>query len=191
MIRSLMTGVLCLGMTAAASAQCKVSIETVDDIDSTRLIVSEPVNVGLMVPSNHRTAEGMLMVEEAKLLFCFSENDTLGAFFLTIAAAERDYYGIDNGNNVFLILADGTLLELMNYPDRGVLDDKTLMRVYMHTCVMPVDFFYLLCDTYIDRIRIVYKGHKRTIKLLPEQQEEVRKAIRCVGEKLYFYPFRP
>ncbi len=176
---------------APAHSQCGVAIETIDEFDSTRLVVSHPVNVGYMVPSNHRTAEGMLMVEEAKLLFSFTENDTMGAFFLTIAAAERDYYGIDEGYNVYLILADGTLLEMMDYPDRGVLDDKTLMRIYTHTCVSPVDFFFLLAETYIDRIRITYKGYKRTIKLLPEQQEEVRKAIRCVGEKLHFYPFRP
>ncbi len=191
MKRILLMAILWLVHFAHAHGQCKIAIETVDEFDSTRLVVSQPVNVGFMVPSNHRTAEGMLMVEEAKLLFSFTENDTMGAFFLTIAAAERDYYGIEDGYNVYLILADGTLLELMDYPDRGVLDDKTLMRIYTHTCVAPVDFFYLVAETYIDRIRILYKGYKRTIKLQPEQQEAVRQAIRCVGEKLYFYPLRP
>ena len=174
-----------------AQGQCKVAIETVDEFDSTRLVVAQPINVGYMIPSNHRTADGMLMVEEAKLLFSFTENDTMGAFFLTIAAAERDYFSIDKGYNVYLMMADSTLLELMDYPDKGVLDEKTLMRIYTHTCVAPVDFFYHLAEVYIDRIRITYKEHKRTIRLLPEQQEAIRSAIRCVGEKLFFYPFRP
>lgn len=174
-----------------ALGQCKVAIETVDEFDSTRLVVAQPINVGYMIPSNHRNADGMLMVEEAKLLFSFTENDTMGAFFLTIAAAERDYFSIDKGYNVYLMMSDSTLLELMDYPDKGVLDEKTLMRIYTHTCVAPVDFFYHLAEVYIDRIRITYKEHKRTIRLLPEQQEAVRNAIRCVGEKLFFYPFRP
>jgi hypothetical protein len=175
----------------AAFGQCKVAIETIDEFDSTRLVVAQPVNVGYMIPSNHRNADGMLMVEEAKLLFSFTENDTMGAFFLTIAAAERDFFSIEKGYNVYLMMADSTLLELMDYPDKGVFDDNTLMRIYTHTCVAPVDFFYLMADVYIDRIRITYKEHKRTIRLLPEQQEAVRSAIRCVGEKLQFYPFRP
>ncbi len=176
---------------ASAHGQCKVALETVDEFDSTRLVVAQPINVVYMIPSNHRNADGMLMVEEAKLLFSFTENDTMGAFFLTIAAAERDYFSIDKGYHVYLMMTDSTILELMDYPDKGVLDEKTLMRIYTHTCVAPVDFFYHLADVYIDRIRITYKDHKRTIKLLPEQQEAVRSAIRCVGEKLYFYPFRP
>ena len=176
---------------AAAHAQCKVAVETIDEFDSTRLVVSQPVNIGNMIPSNHRNADGMLMVEEAKVLFSFTENDTLGAFFLTIAAAEREYYTTEEGYNIYLIMADGTLLEMMNYPDKGAMDDKTLMRIYTHTCVAPVQYFFIMADTYIDRIRILYKGHKRTIKLTPEQQEEARKAIRCVGEKLYFYPIKP
>lgn len=191
MKRPLLMTFLWLTALVSAYAQCKVAIETIDEFDSTRLVVSHPVNIGNMIPSNHRNADGMLMVEEAKLLFSFTENDTLGAFFLTIGAAERDYYGTENGYNVYLILADGTLLELMNYPDKGVMDDKTLMRIYTHTCVAPVQFFYLMADTYIDRIRILYKGHKRTIKLTPEQQEAARQSIRCVGEKLHFYPLRP
>ncbi|HRD81858.1 MAG TPA: hypothetical protein PLL53_13935 [Saprospiraceae bacterium] len=191
MKRLLLMTFLWLTTLAAAHAQCKVAVETIDEFDSTRLVVSQPVNIGNMIPSNHRNADGMLMVEEAKLLFSFTENDTLGAFFFTIAAAEREYYATEEGYNVYLIMADGTLLEMMNYPDKGTMDDKTLMRIYTHTCVVPVQYFFIMADTYIDRIRILYKGHKRTIKLTPEQREEARKAIRCVGEKLYFYPIKP
>jgi hypothetical protein len=191
MKRLLLMTFLWLTTLAAAHAQCKVAVETIDEFDSTRLVVSQPVNIGNMIPSNHRNADGMLMVEEAKVLFSFTENDTLGAFFLTIAAAEREYYTTEEGYNIYLIMADGTLLEMMNYPDKGAMDDKTLMRIYTHTCVAPVQYFFIMADTYIDRIRILYKGHKRTIKLTPEQQEEARKAIRCVGEKLYFYPIKP
>lgn len=191
MKRLLLMTFLWLTTLAAAHAQCKVAVETIDEFDSTRLVVSQPVNIGNMIPSNHRNADGMLMVEEAKLLFSFTENDTLGAFFFTIAAAEREYYATEEGYNVYLIMADGTLLGMMNYPDKGTMDDKTLMRIYTHTCVAPVQYFFIMADTYIDRIRILYKGHKRTIKLTPEQREEARKAIRCVGEKLYFYPIKP
>ena len=183
---------LLTSLLAYSQKPCNIAIETVDEFDSTRLVVSQPVNIGYLIPSNHRSADAdRPMVEEAKLLFSFSENDTLGAFFFMIAAAERDYYSIDTGYNVYVVLSDGTLLEMMDYPDKGVIDDKTLLRIYTHTCVTPVEFFYLMADTYIERIRIVYKTHKRTIKLSPEQQEEVRHAIRCVGEKLQFYPIRP
>ncbi len=191
MKRLFLLPVLWLSFHISAFGQCKIAVETMDEFDSTRLVVSHPVNIGYMVPSNFKTVDGVTFVEQAKLLFSFVENDTMGAFFLTIAAAERDYYSIDPGYNVYFILSDGMLLEAMNYPDRGVFDDKTLMRIYSHTCVTPVEYFYLMTEHYIDKIRINYKNHKHTIILSPEQREEVRKAIRCVGEKLNFYPMRP
>lgn len=191
MKRFLLLPVCWLVMFGPAYSQCEIAIETIDEFDSTRLVVAQPVNIGYMVPSNYRTIDGFSMVEEAKILFSFVENDTMGAFFLTIAAAERDYYSIEPGYNVYFILSDGMLLEAMNYPDRGVIDEGTLMRVYSHTCVTPVEYFYLMTEHYIDKIRINYRDHKRTLVLSPEQKEAVRDAVRCVGEKLYFYPMRP
>jgi hypothetical protein len=187
----LLLPLLWLAFHFSAAGQCNIAIDVIDEFDSTRLVVAQPVSIGYLVPSNYKTVEGLSLVEEAKILFSFTENDTMGAFFLTIAAAERDYHSIDDGYNIFIILSDGTLLEIMHYSDRGYIDEKTLMRIYTHTCVTPVEYFYLMAEHYIDKIRINYKDHKHTIVLSPDQKEQTRQAIRCVGEKLKFYPIRP
>ncbi len=73
------------------SGQCvSVKIET-DPFDSTRIIFDKPINIGGLVTSNFEIEEGNKMVEEAKLLVTFAENDSLESFFLTLALMEWEY----------------------------------------------------------------------------------------------------
>lgn len=175
----------------AAQAQCEYAIDSVDEFDSTRIVSFQPINIGYLVPSQVETPKGPLMIEEAKLLFTFSQNDTLDVFFLTIAVPEWDYEPIDKDFNVWLKLSNEQIVNLYNVPDRGTFDPKTNMRLYQHTCVVPIDLFYNLTHHTIEKIRIQYRNKKRTINLLPEQQEEVRKAVRCIGEAVQLFPIKP
>ena len=59
------------------SGQCtSVKIET-DAFDSTRVIYDKPLNIGGLVTSNFEVEEGNKMVEEAKLLVSYAENDSI------------------------------------------------------------------------------------------------------------------
>jgi len=63
------------------SGQCtSVKIET-DAFDSTRVIYDKPLNIGGLVTSNFEVEEGNKMVEEAKLLVTYAENDSIESFF--------------------------------------------------------------------------------------------------------------
>lgn len=172
-------------------AQCEYPIDTVDRFDSTRLIVFKPITIGYMVPSQVLSDEGPTLVEEAKVLFIYTENDSINSFFFTFATAERDYYSIETGRTVWILLSNEQIIELYNVPDRGTFDSKSNMRIYQHTCVVPLDLFYNLTHHTIQMIRINYNGYKKTIKLLPKQQEEVRQAIRCIGEAVNLFPIKP
>ena len=58
------------------SGQCtSVKIET-DAFDSTRVVYDKPLNIGGLVTSNFEVEEGNKMVEEAKLLVTYAENDS-------------------------------------------------------------------------------------------------------------------
>lgn len=172
-------------------AQCEYPIDTIDRFDSTRLIVFEPITIGYMVPNQVLTEEGPGLVEEAKVLFIYTENDSINSFFFTFATAEREYYSIETGRTVWIMLSNEQIVELYNVPDRGSFDSKTNMRIYQHTCVVPIDLFYNLTHHTIQMIRINYNGYKKTIKLLPDQQERIREAVRCIGETVKLFPIKP
>ena len=180
------------GLLTDAAAQCEVAIDTIDEFDATRTIVTSPINIGYLIASEYLTPEGPKMVEEAKLLFSYSEADSLSSFFLTVGTVEREFYVIESAmNNVLLKLTNEEVIGLLNVPDRGKFDPNTNMRLYQHTCVVPLDAFYNLMHHDIAILRIRYKGYFHDIKLLPEQQEQVREAIRCVGEELGLFPVKP
>jgi len=175
----------------AVHAQCELAFDEYDDFDSTRVVAAEVVSVGYLVPSKFETLDGPKLVEEAKLLFSFSESDSISSFFLTLAALEYEYFSIQNGTNVMLRLEGGEVLGLYNIPDRGSFDKGTNMRVYLHTCVVPVDMFYKLTNKPVEMIRIEYKSRKRTIKLSKEQQQAFMEAVKCVGLVTPFLPVEP
>lgn len=174
------------------SGQCtSVKVET-DAFDSTRIIFDKPINIGGLVTSNFEVEDGNKMIEEAKLLVTFAENDSLESFFLTVALMEWDYQVLESGENVFLLLENGSIIKLNNVEDRGILDKKTNMRRYEAVCVLPIDLYYALAHFKTDKIRLQYKsGIKRTVSLFTEQQKKFQQTIRCVGEAAGVMPVKP
>ena len=174
------------------SGQCvSVKIET-DPFDSTRIIFDKPINIGGLVTSNFEIEEGNKMVEEAKLLVTFAENDSLESFFLTLALMEWEYQVLESGENVFLLLENGSIVKLNTVEDRGTFDKKTNMRRYEAVCVFPVDLYFALTHFKVDKIRIQYKsGLKRTVSVFADQQKRLQNSIRCVGESAGIMPLKP
>lgn len=173
-------------------AKCELAADEVDAFDSTRTIISKTVNIGYQIPSQFLLEDGTnKIIEEGKAIFSYTENDSINCFLLTLAMAEHTYYSIEPEYNVLLLLSDQRVFGLYNVPDKGTFDKKTNMRIYQHTCIVPLDLFYALTHQKIERIRIEYKGYKKTLEILPEQQNAIREAIRCVGEAAQLYPVKP
>ncbi|NUO01215.1 MAG: hypothetical protein HUU01_11430 [Saprospiraceae bacterium] len=205
-IGSVILMVFCLGASIGATAQtkkakapekkeapCKLAFDELDDFDSLRTIGAEAVSFGLFIPSRFETENGPKIIDEGKLLFMYTENDSINSFFMTLAIPEYDYQSITNDYNVFIKLLDSEteVIPLYNVPDQGTFDKGTNMRIYQHTCVVPIDLFYQLVYNKIDKIRIVYKKQKRTFTLTPEQQEAIQKAVQCVGKAAGLWPVKP
>jgi hypothetical protein len=174
------------------SGQCtSVKIET-DAFDSTRVVYDKPINIGGLVTSNFEVEEGNKMVEEAKLLVTYAENDSIESFFLTLALMEWEYQVLEAGENVMLLLENGSIVKLNTVEDRGTLDKKTNMRRDEAVCVLPIDLYYALAHFKTDKIRLQYKsGIKRTVSLFSEQQKKFQQTIRCVGEAAGVMPVKP
>lgn len=172
--------------------QCNSVKAETDAFDSTRIIVDNPINIGGLVTSNFELETGSKIIEEAKLLISFAENDSLESFFLTLAIMEWEYQVLDSGQNVWLLLDNGSIIKLNNVEDRGVLDKKTNMRRYEAVCVLPIDLYFALTHYQIEKIRLQYKsGFKRTISIFTEQQKRLQQAIKCVGEVAGKLPIKP
>jgi hypothetical protein len=83
------------------------------------------------------------------------------------------------------------LIGLYTVPDRGNFDRKTNMRIYTHTCVVPLDQVFNLSYTGIEKIRINYKTGRHTITLDKMQRESIKKAVQCVAEAMKLFPSKP
>ena len=196
-----------------ANAQCDLAINEIDDFDSTHTVVTKAINIGYMIPSNFQTVDGYKMIEEGKIMFTFTQNDTLDAFFIVIALAEREFLTVEEGFNVILkvesptdtvdlgkdvpktdateITTGSDLIGLYTIPDRGSFDRKTNMRIYTHTCVVPLDQVFNLSYVGIEKIRINYKTSKHTITLDKEQRESIKRAVQCVAKAMKLFPSKP
>ena len=173
------------------SAQCEVAFDEIDDFDSLRTVASNPVAFGYMIPSLFETMDGPMLIEEGKAMVMYSENDSINSFFLTLAIPEYTYQPIKSGFNVLMKLSDGEVISFYNVPDKGTFDKDTNMRIYQHTCIVPLDMYYRLTFSTIEAIRIEYKNIKRTLIVSQEQQEAIRQAMQCVGERVALYPVKP
>jgi hypothetical protein len=179
-------------LTNLLMAQCDYAVDEIDPFDSTRLVALQPIDIGYKIPSQYTDEYGDLtMIDQGKALITYTENDSISGFFFTIALAERDYHSTKDGVQVGLLLSDERVIWLRNFPDNGEFDSDTNMRIYQHTCVMPLDTYYALTFQKIEMIRVAYPGYKKTLKLLPEQQEAIREAFRCIGEAVGLYPVKP
>lgn len=175
------------------SAQCKFSVDEIDPFDSTRLVMSRPMSFGNLIPSKFETAKGPKIIDEAKMVFSHSESDrdSINSFFLTIVVPEYEYQPIESGKNVLLAFADSTVIALQNFPDNGTFNADTNMRMYQHTCIVPLDVFYRMTFSEVIMIRIRYDSKKRTIPLSKAQQKALKEAVICVGEAVGFVPNKP
>lgn len=168
------------------SAQCDIAIDKFDDFDSTRLIAAQPMNIGYMIASGNVTEdlEGKEYVEEAKIVFSYSDEKEIRAFFLSIAVAERKFHMIDEGFNVMLKFKNEQIYTLFNAPEKGEFNRDILMWNYLHTSVIPLEVFHMLKEGHLEKIRINYKNYKKTIELEESQQKALQEAVLCVAERL-------
>ena len=174
-----------------ANAQCDLALDEVDEFDSTRVISAAPISIGNIIPSLFETVDGPLFIDEAKIMFTFSENDSIKSFFITLAIPEYEYQPIEKDFNIYLKLSDGGVVRLYNVPDRGTFDRHTNMRLYQHTCIVPLDMFSRLTFSFIERIRVSYKFQDRDFEIKPDQQQAMRDAVQCVGRATGLYPIKP
>lgn len=185
------TVVISLVITLGLNGQCEFLLLEKDEFDSTVTVATPPLNIGFLMGTDYLEEDGLKMVEESKLMLSYGENDSIRSFFLTIAAIESDYQEIDWGANILLKLSNDSIIGLYNLPDRGVFDRKINMRIYTHQAIVPIDVYYALIHYEIEKIRIQYKGYKRTITITPNQQKVILKQIRCLGEGAGLYPIKP
>ena len=176
-----------LAFSALATAQCKlIALDNVDEFDSTRLIATKPLNIGYLVASGNVAEDlsGQQTVEEGKAIFSFGNENNIRSFFLTLAVVERKFYMIEADYNVYLKMVDGQILKLLNVPADGEFDRKILMWKYVHTCVVPLEYFHALRNGLVEKIRIEYNGFKQTLVLEEKQAKLLQDSVRCVEERL-------
>lgn len=176
-----------LACSFSAMCQCKlIALDTTDEFDTTRLIATKPLNIGYLVASGNvaEDLEGQQTVEEDKAIFSFGNENHIRSFFLTLAVVERKFYLIDADYNVYLKMVDGQILKLLNVPADGEFDRKILMWKYVHTCVVPLEYFHALRNGLVEKIRIEYNGYKQTLVLEDKQAKALQDAVRCVEERL-------
>lgn len=178
--------ILAIGQTTFAQ-KCKlIALDTIDEFDTTRLIATKPVNIGYLVPTGNvaEGLEGKETVEEGKAIFSYGNEDKIRSFFLTLAVVERKFYMISADYNVYLKFANGSIVKLLNVPAEGEFERKILMWKYMHTCVVPLEYFHMLRNELVEKIRIEYDGYKQTIVLEEKQAKALQDAVKCVEERL-------
>ena len=98
---------------------------------------------------------------------------------------------ISAGINVKLLLDDESVIGFYNFPDEGEFDRTINMRLYQHTCAIPLDYYYKLAYHKVAQIRVEYERQNRTLILNTKQQEALRTAIQCVGWQIGLYPINP
>jgi hypothetical protein len=168
------------------NAQCNIAIDEYDEFDSTRLIATQPMNLGFLIVSGNvpEDLEGKEYVEESKAIFSYSDEKNIRSFFLSLMVAERKFHMIGNDFNVSLKFKGGQIITLLNVPENGEFDRDILMWKYLHTCVVPLEIFHLMKNDVVEKIRINYKNYKKTIELEEKQQQALQQAVLCVEERL-------
>ena len=172
---------------------CSFSLLGYDEFDSTFSVVTTPLNIGYLIPSEFKLPNGEpKMVEEAKCVGLFAQNDSIDALFLTIAALERSFLKSESGFHVsFKLDSVGEYFSFYDTADQGTFDPKSNMRIYLHTVTIPLEIYYILTYKKVEKIRIEYLDAKRTITLLPFQQDELQNLFRCLGKGAGLYPRTP
>ena len=174
-------------------AQCKYVVNEIDQFDSTQLVIMPTINAGFIIPTEFETVDGVKLVEEAKIILGFTEDDKsdIASIFMMIGVLEREYLKVEEGENVMIAFADSTVIGLYNVPDKGRFDKGTNMRVYQHTTFLPLDIYYKCTNSEIIGIRIRYPAMKRDIVISPRQSQQLRSYLQCMGEAVGLFPLDP
>ncbi|MEL6969695.1 MAG: hypothetical protein AAFZ63_13310 [Bacteroidota bacterium] len=178
-------------LAAQGSADCDIAFDEVDPFDSIRTVASQTVALGYLIPSRFETIDGPKIIEEAEAILIYSENDSISGFFFNLVMPEYKLQPIEKGMNVKLLLDDDSVIGFYNFPDEGEFDRTINMRLYQHTCAIPLDYFYKLAYHKVAQIRVEYERQNRTLILNNKQQEALRTAIQCVGRQIGLYPINP
>ena len=180
-----------LALTAQEPVDCPIAFDEVDPFDSLRTLGSKTVALGYMIPSRFETVDGPKYIEEAEAILIYTENDSISGFFFNLVMPEYKLQPIQPGVNVKLLLDDDSVIGFYNFPDEGEFDRTINMRVYQHTCAIPLDYYYKLAYHKVAQIRVEYERQNRTLILNTKQQEALRTAIQCVGRQIGLYPINP
>lgn len=173
------------------SSDCTIAFDEVDPFDSLRVVGAGPVIIGNKMLSLYEEANGPRLVPEGKIASLYHELDSLDLLFLVIVLPEYDYKKVADGFNVKFLLQNDSIIGLPTYPDDGYFDRTTNMRHYQHTSLVPLDTYYLLTTVGIKLVRVEYPEHRRTIALSAQQQQQVMAMLRCIGERVGWYPLTP
>ncbi len=182
---------LLAGTLTAQDEPCPISFDEIDSFDSLRTVAAIPVSIGYLIPSRYELPDGPKLVEEAKVLMVFSEKDSISGFFMNVLIPEYGLQTVEQGMTVKLLLDDDSVIGFYTIPDEGIFDRTINMRVYQHTCAVPLDYYYKLAFHRIAKIRIEYKTQNRTVELSEEQQEALRESFQCIGRAVGLYPIQP
>lgn len=178
-------------LLAQDDTPCEIAFDEVDLFDSLRTVGSPVVPLGYMIPSKYETVDGPRYTAEAETIVLYAESDSVDGFFFNLVIPEYKLQPITAGDNVLLLMQDTTVIGLHNFPDEGEFDRSINMRVYQHTCLLPLDYFYRLAAQRVLQIRIEYRNQRRTLTLSEEQQLNLQNAVRCIGKQVGLYPIRP
>ena len=178
-------------LSAQQDVDCSIAYDEVDPFDSLRTIASQTVALGYLIPSKYETVDGPKIIEEAEAILIYAENDSISGFFFNLVIPEYKLQPISAGVNVKLLLDDDSVIGFYNFPDEGEFDRTINMRVYQHTCAVPLDYFYKLAYHKVAQIRVEYERQNKTLILSAEQQAALQTAIQCVGRQIGLYPINP
>ncbi len=174
-----------IGVWAQDSLNCTLAIDQIDEFDSTRLVVAQPVTTGILIPTKNLSEEldGPTFTDEAKILVSWAEGtDSIQSFFITIVTPEYEYMKTEDGYHVFFKLDDGTYIKVWNVAHRAEYNRSLLMWMYYHTCIIPPSTFHMLRSARIEKIRINYPTLKKTLNLTGHAQAELHRALMCVWQ---------
>ena len=137
-----------------ATSQCDIAIDEYDEFDSTRLVATQPINLGFLIVSGNvpEDLEGKEYVEESKAVFSYSDEKKIRSFFFSLMVVERKFHMIGNDFNVSLKFKEGQIVTLLNAPENGEFDRDILMWKYLHTCVVPLEIFHMLKNDVVEKL---------------------------------------
>lgn len=174
-------------VTDSIPKPCLLALDTFDEFDSTRMIATEPIKIGFLVPTKNLAEDfgGKNLTDEAKVVFSYAESEeNVRSFFLSLVVVEHQFLNIENDFNVYFKLESGQLVNVYNVTDRAELNKDIIMWMYQHTLVIPLEIYHILKNEKVEKIRVNYEGFKRTITLEPDQQQALQDAIICVDKRL-------